>query len=104
HVVGKPKNTKVAKTTIIQRKSKRSNREAGQIGLRTHDAHDPAAEDLADDCSSHIRRESDFALDDSPGCIRGRGVRRLSRRWCWLHSDAVDGLCARDSHSPGSRY
>src|SRR6266487_4661529 len=86
---------------LWQSQNKRSNREAGQIGLRTHDTCDPAAEDLADDCSSHIRRESDFALDDSPGCVRWRSVRGLSRRRCWLHPDAVDGLCAWDSHSPG---
>src|SRR4029077_7274767 len=82
-------------------KSKRLGREKGQIGFWARVARNPAAEDLADDFASYIRCERDFAVDDSISCVRGWIFRGLSRWRRRLHPDAVDGLRARDSHSPG---
>ena len=53
HALGEPENVEIAKREVTERKGKGSEREGGQIGLRTRDARDPAAEDLANDCASY---------------------------------------------------
>ena len=72
------------------------------LGIRTGHKKDSANENLADDQSAHLR-DTNLSLDHTGG----RRCRRIFQRFFgWrrgLHPNAIDGLRARRSHSPGRR-
>ena len=87
-----------------QRGCKRSQIKKGPFGVRSCHARNSAPEDLAHDFSAGVGDKSDFAVDDSVSGIRWRGIQRLSRRRRRVHSDAVHGLRAGNSHSSRSGH
>ena len=92
------------KGTIAARRSKGSEIKKRPFGIRSCDARDSTPEDLADDFAAGIGNKSNFPLDNSSGGVRRRGIQRLSRRRRRLHSHAVDGLRAGNSHASRSGH
>ena len=72
------------------------------LRIRTGHEKDSANENLADDQSAHLR-DTNLSLDHTGGRRCRRIFQRVFGRRRGLHPNAVDGLCARNSHSSRRR-
>ena len=99
HALGEPKNIEVSQGPID---SKGFGCKRRSLRVWSRHAKDTTAENVADDHTAHFRH-TNFTLDHPSRRLCWRRLQRFSWWRRWLHPNAVDGLCAGDTHAPGRR-
>ncbi len=100
HALGEPKNAAIGQRPITERAGQGSGVKKRPLRIQPCHAEYSTAENLADDHTAHFRH-TNFTLDHPSRRLCWRRLQRFSWRRRRLHSDAVDGVCARDSDASG---